>query len=195
MESAKKWLQSKSVTFWIIVIVVIILALIGAYNIKKINIEPNLDFIEDHDDREDLNDRVIEVEPIRRPVITKGKREEMCRRIFESIYGVEFKSCRPEFIRNPKTNRKLELDGYNSDLKIAFEYQGHQHYEFPNTFHRTEKNFRDQLYRDQYKRKRCNELGIYLISIPYHIKTKDLRLFIISKLPKDNLESLESAYE
>lgn len=30
---------------------------------------------------------------------------------------------------NPKTGKKLELDGFSEDLKIAFEFQGKQHYE------------------------------------------------------------------
>ena len=66
------------------------------------------------------------------------KREEQCRLIFQSIFKrKKFPKVRPTFLRNPKTNRCLELDGYNKKLKLAFEYDGYQHYIYPNKFHKS----------------------------------------------------------
>lgn len=116
------------------------------------------------------------------PASSKWKREEECRRILESIYRVPFKSCRPNFLKNPQTGRNLELDGYNAELKLAFEHDGEHHYVFPNTFHRTEDDFELQTSRDRYKRKVCQKLGIYLITIPYDVPFKEIRTYISSKL-------------
>lgn len=41
---------------------------------------------------------------------------------------------RPDGLRNPKTNRKLELDIYLPKLKLAFEFQGSQHAYFYQSF-------------------------------------------------------------
>ena len=41
-----------------------------------------------------------------------------------------FSPIRPNFLVDPQTNYKLELDGYNEELNIAFEYNGIQHYKF-----------------------------------------------------------------
>lgn len=112
----------------------------------------------------------------------KWKREEECRRILESIYRVPFKSCRPNFLKYPQTGRNLELDGYNAELKLAFEHDGVHHYVFPNTWHRTEEDFEQQTSRDRYKRKVCRNLGIYLITIPYDVPFKEMRTYISSKL-------------
>lgn len=182
-----KNVEEKGWSFWIIVVIAVILVLVALYYFNKNKYEPNVDFIwEDYPEE-------IETSPVEKtPSKKKYVHEEMCREILESIYNVPFKKCKPPFLKSPKTGRLLEFDGYNEDLKIAFEYNGHQHYEYPNTYHRSEEQFRRQLYNDRIKREICDRLGIYLITIPYHIKDKDLRLFIISRLPRDQLESLES---
>jgi len=195
MEDTKKWFKSKGWGFWIIIIIAVILAVIALYYIKIDEKEPNLNFLFNDDDdeviEEEYSDQIEFIEDFGSKK-SNNKREEKCRRIFESIYQAPFGTCKPDFLKSPKTGRNLELDGYNADLKIAFEYNGIQHYQYPNPFHRTEEKFQRQLYNDRIKRRMCDELGIYLISIPYHIKDKDLRSFIISKLPRDRLESLES---
>jgi len=56
------------------------------------------------------------------------KDEKECRVIFEKITGCKFPSKRPNFLKNPKTGFNLELDGYCEELKLAFEYDGEQHF-------------------------------------------------------------------
>lgn len=111
----------------------------------------------------------------------KRSREEKCREILQSIYHDQFPSVRPSFLKNPKTGRNLELDGYNDRLKVAFEYNGRQHYEFPNTFHKTKEDFDKQVKRDIFKERKCKEHGINLISIPYYIEDDQLYDFIRRK--------------
>jgi hypothetical protein len=105
------------------------------------------------------------------------KTEKEFRRIIEELFkrkygGVDilFPSCRPDFLRNPKTGKNLELDMYCPLLNLAFEYQGIQHRKFTKMFHKSMKDFYDQIDRDQYKKYQCQKLGIKLICISDMIK-------------------------
>jgi hypothetical protein len=119
----------------------------------------------------------------------KWKREEYCRSIFSRIYpSYDFKSCRPDFLINPKTGRRMELDGYCPQLKMAFEYNGQQHYVYPNSWHKTQQEFEDQLFRDALKKRLCENEGIYLITIPYTTPNSDLYDFIAWHLPEQVAE-------
>ena len=115
----------------------------------------------------------------------KSKGETICRQVLEQIYKVPFPTIRPNILRNPETNRNLELDGYNEDLKIAFEYNGKQHYVYPNAFHKTEQQFDNQLRRDAFKLDKCDEHGIYLITIPYTVPHDVIPAFIEYFLPEE----------
>lgn len=112
----------------------------------------------------------------------RSKGERLCCQTLEQIYGKPFRSCRPDFLRNPKTGRNLEIDCYNSEVKIGIEYQGRQHYAFPNSYHKTESEFWDQVERDQLKSKLCNQEGVHLLIVPYHIPLGKVADFI-----KENL--------
>ncbi len=80
--------------------------------------------------------------------------ETITRHIFEATYGAPFPKCRPDFLRT-NVGGYLELDGYNSNLALAFEYQGPHHHG------------RDQMRRDVEKRQRCKALGITLLEVPF----------------------------
>ena len=92
-----------------------------------------------------------------------SKREEQCRLIFQSI----FKRKKFPKVRNPKTNRCLELDGYNHKLKLR--YDGYQHYIYPNKFHKSYKQFLYQKYRDRLENRLCRRNKVTLIRIRYNI--------------------------
>jgi hypothetical protein len=102
------------------------------------------------------------------------KMEPFCRSVIEEYYRAPFDKC-SSAIKNPRTNHYLELDGYNKKLKIAFEYQGEQHYVFPNVFHSTREEFEQQLWRDHVKVEVCKRVGIKLIVIPYTIEYNTYR--------------------
>ena len=61
----------------------------------------------------------------------------------------------------------LEIDCYIPELKIGFEYNGQQHYEHVECFHKTIEEFKAQQERDIEKNKRAIEKGIKLITIKY----------------------------
>ena len=110
------------------------------------------------------------------------KYETRCREIFEDIFKTDFPKVRPNFIVNDKTGKKLELDGYNDKLKLAFEYQGQQHYNFSPYFHKSQEDFANQVYRDKLKKELCEKNNITLIEIPYNIEYRDLEDYIKMKL-------------
>lgn len=69
---------------------------------------------------------------------------------------------------------RLELDRYYPRLKLAFEYNGQQHYEPCLFFSKSERDaierYNKQLERDDRKVKLCRKYGIKLVIIPYWIK-------------------------
>ena len=133
----------------------------------------------------------------------KSRGEEECRAIFEDIFpGKKFPSIRPNFLYNPIAKAKavdsnapfeacakaahcLELDGFNAELMLAFEYQGRQHTEYIPYFHRSLDIYEAQLYRDHIKAELCEKSKVRLVVIPYD--QKDLRAFIKRELMRRNL--------
>lgn len=102
----------------------------------------------------------------------------------EQIYKKPFVSIRPDWLKNPKTGRNLEIDGYNAELQIGFEFNGAQHYLYPNDFHKSQEVFIDGIERDRYKVDRCDEVGVYLITIPYTVPIELIPKFIEFYLPE-----------
>lgn len=111
------------------------------------------------------------------------KNETKCREIFEKIFNTSFPTIRPDFLKQSNGYR-LELDGYNKDLKLGFEYQGRQHYEYSPYFHRSYSDFLSQTQRDKLKKQLCQTEGITLIEIPYTVKYESLEQYIRSELKK-----------
>jgi hypothetical protein len=116
------------------------------------------------------------------PQCSAGKSEQLCREIFEKYLLEKFPNVRPKWLGG------LELDGYNKELKIAFEYNGKQHYKYIPYFHRNgKKDFKSQQERDKRKIQLCVEHGVKLISIPYKFNCQnpdELESFIYRELWK-----------
>ena len=70
----------------------------------------------------------------------------------------------------------LQLDGYSSELKIAFEYQGYQHVIKNSHFHKKEGLYLSQIQRDKEKKELCSQNGITLIEIPEFKSIKKSRI-------------------
>ncbi len=108
--------------------------------------------------------------------------EERCRFILEQLTGTYFPKVRGIF------GTRMELDGFSGSLKIAFEYQGIQHYQYHPYFHQKKSQVKEQQNRDKEKEKLCLENGIKLLVIPYNVaKSGDdcLIHFISSKIGVD----------
>lgn len=97
------------------------------------------------------------------------KKEQETREILETLYASPFPKQRPKWLNG------MELDGYNEELGLAFEYQGEQHYHYhPKLFHKKGiKKFLEQHFRDKIKVKLCQENNVKLVVIPYYIKNKE----------------------
>ena len=111
----------------------------------------------------------------KKPILKKH--EVRCRRIFEDLFHKPFTSVRPDFLRYV-TGKNLELDGYNEELGIAFEYQGIQHRQFTPLFHKTYSMFEKQLQRDAWKKQKCEENDILLLEIPDTVPYESLEEYI-----------------
>jgi hypothetical protein len=83
----------------------------------------------------------------------------------EAQLGAPFAKARPAWLTNPATGRSMELDMFNETLCLAVEYNGAQHYKFPNKFHRSKKKYDAQLERDRVKANLCAARGVRLVSI------------------------------
>lgn len=55
--------------------------------------------------------------------------EERVREAFTWLFGQSFPTTRPAWLTQPGYVHPCELDGYCEPLKLAFEFQGDQHYE------------------------------------------------------------------
>ncbi len=113
-----------------------------------------------------------------------SKGETECRRVLVQIFKKPFDKARPDFLSNPVTggSHNLELDCFNRQLNLAVEYNGVQHYKYSPYFHRNKESFLNQKYRDDMKRRICNDRGITLIEVPYTVKIDDIEMYLISEL-------------
>lgn len=114
--------------------------------------------------------------------------EEVVRNIFQKMFGKNFENLRPNWLINEKKNTKMELDGFNKELNIAFEYNGIQHYKYIPYFHSSEEKFKEQVDRDILKNNLCIQNNIKLIVIPYNIKINEIQNYIIKKCEELNIE-------
>ena len=107
--------------------------------------------------------------------------ERQVRVAFEHIFKAKFPRVKPDWLLNSR-GRKMELDGYNLELGIAFEHQGEQHFE-DNYFNTSKGSLGQRLRDDAQKRKLCKKNGVALLSIPEvgsRLKVEDLESFIRS---------------
>lgn len=118
-------------------------------------------------------------------VAFESKGETECRRVIEKITERPFLRERPGFLRNEISGQNLEIDCFNSDLKLGIEYNGEQHYKFIPYFHKNKEAFQNLKYRDEMKQRLCKLNGVELIIVPYTVK--DIEKFILYKL--DNLDT------
>ncbi|MBL4898137.1 MAG: hypothetical protein JKX76_00685 [Colwellia sp.] len=107
---------------------------------------------------------------------------ESLRRIFNRPNS--FNSIRPDFLKNPVTGNKnnLEIDCYDENLKLGVEYNGRQHYEYTPYFHKNKQEFLNQKYRDELKRRMCKDNGVNLIEIPYTVKPNKIQGYIMKEI-------------
>ena len=109
--------------------------------------------------------------------------EKIIRIAFETIFsGYKFPNVRPEFLKNRDGN-KLELDGYCIPLKLAFEYDGEQHFNSQNNFGGSS-DLEKIKERDKEKNLLCQEAKVTLLRIAYYESLEDIPSLIRDKIPQ-----------
>ena len=96
------------------------------------------------------------------------RNESEVRQLLEVIFQpIKFDISFPAFLNG------LQLDGYSPQLRLAFEYQGEQHYNPCNYFHFGDfAKFQRQQERDARKELLCAQRGVRLLVVPYFVKDK-----------------------
>ena len=112
---------------------------------------------------------------------TYNVQETICRALLEHITNKSFPKKRLGWLLNSR-GKKMELDGYNEELSIGFEYQGLQDYEFIEFFYNSEKKFKQRQKDDELKRKLCKRNKVHLIEIPYFIPKNELQQYLTTSI-------------
>lgn len=107
--------------------------------------------------------------------------EQKFREILEKYTGKPFKRIRPNWLLNNNGNR-MEIDGYNQELNIGFEFQGKQHFEFVKLWHKEKDKFKKQLIADEQKKNILKLRKVKMLYPSYKLKPESFLNFI-----KENL--------
>ena len=108
------------------------------------------------------------------PTCSTHRGERISRNSFRLLFKKPFNRIRPSWLQ-------LELDGFCEDKKLAFEYNGIEHYQPCKWFNKTV-TFKEIQRRDKTKKKKCKYRDITLIVIPYTIPSIKIPAFIIHQL-------------
>lgn len=99
--------------------------------------------------------------------------EQQVRQILETVFaGSSFEKCWPRFLRRPGDRRGLQLDGYCERIRVAFEFNGEQHYRadcFYNADPRSLDSFEARVRRDAEKARLCREASVRLVVVPHFV--------------------------
>ncbi|MBK7363074.1 MAG: hypothetical protein IPJ01_12325 [Micavibrio sp.] len=116
--------------------------------------------------------------------------EEICRYVLGKAFNTPFNKSRPDWLLN-KSGYKLELDGYSEELKIAFEYQGEQHYNPVKFYGINENRFNEQVVRDKIKncKYKINGIKLLIISSFKEMNNKTILNAISKELKKNKINN------
>lgn len=127
------------------------------------------------------------------PKCDSGYYETRTRKNFKQVFGFVFEKISMKTVLNKRgIHGGSRYDGYATffvagrKVKIAFEYNGEQHYQFPNSYHRSYREWIESIKRDERKILDSQAEGVILITIPYHFYQKAradtyIQKFIISQ--------------
>ncbi|HEA70844.1 hypothetical protein LCGC14_1456110 [marine sediment metagenome] len=118
------------------------------------------------------------------PKCAEGEGEQVCRGFFEHIFKAQFPKLRPEWLVNTFSGGQMHFDGYNKQLKLAFEFNGPQHYVFYPKYHKKYEDFIKQKERDMIKAELCKKNGITLIFVPHTLEYDEFQDYIIEEYRK-----------
>ncbi len=107
-----------------------------------------------------------------------GFREQYIRALFAHLFGVPFERTRGlDWLKNDRGN-KMEIDGFNAELALAFEHNGQQHYELDGYFATRHEQVVVRQRDDAVKVRLCQEHRITLVVVPFHVPIADIEQFV-----------------
>lgn len=106
--------------------------------------------------------------------------ETTVRGIIERITGKKFPCILPNWLTYK--GKQLELDGYNADIKIAFEAQGPQHTVWKNKYDNNYQGYLTRVENDKAKIRICDEQNVGLIVVDYLVPKHVLGRYIRSRI-------------
>ena len=119
------------------------------------------------------------------PVCSGGSAERLCRLFFENIFNKKFLKIRPKWLRSVGVSRSMEIDGFNRELKLGFEYNGSQHYQVKSKFYKNGiEELRKRKSDDILKIHLAKTRGINIITVPFWIKANEMEKYIVVEARK-----------
>ncbi len=115
-------------------------------------------------------------------------KEDIIRVYFKALFNAEFPKKRPDWLLN-SAGQRMELDGFNEELSIAFEYNGVQHYE-KNHFIDTDEKLLKRIEDDKQKQLLCEKKSIALFIIDYQINPEEYKNIIIQIAKQFKIDNL-----
>lgn len=109
-------------------------------------------------------------------------RQRICRAWFEYFFNKSFPTVSPSWLPTGR-GRNFQLDGYNNELNLAFEYQGVQHYKKIPYLHQ-KRSFKQLQADDKKKEILCKRKGVALIHVPFTVRVPDMGKFIAAECLK-----------
>ncbi len=94
---------------------------------------------------------------------SRYKRQHFCNYVFEIMCDRVFKTIKHKF---EEYEFPLEIDGYNKDINIGFEYQGIQHYEIT-AYSKNNEYLKEIQYRDNLKKILFEKYNFNILVIKY----------------------------
>ena len=114
--------------------------------------------------------------------------EEICRAAFEEATGKKFPRTRPF---------GFELDGFCTELNVAFEYDGIQHRIYVPYMHKSIDDFESQRRRDANKNMQCADHNVLLLRIPDNkiLPFSEIRKYCCDFLTENNIPIVDQMKE
>lgn len=106
--------------------------------------------------------------------------ETYVRSKIEMLTGRHFPCVYPKWLKHK--GKSLELDGYNAELKLAFETQGPQHTAFRKATDTIKRTFKNRVENDKAKIEICDRLNVGLIIVDYKVPKHIIGSYVRSRI-------------
>ena len=83
-----------------------------------------------------------------------------------------------------KYRSKLRFDFYVPKYNLCIEFNGIQHYEYVEYFHRNKAQFQQQIYKDGLKEKYCQDNSIFFLELPCDLTVSEVQFKLMNTLNK-----------